>query len=182
MTADLSNEGCSAIVCDSVISFWWHISTLVLFKNGITSMSMAVLLGCGVVSENIGEKYLLDWIQIKILSQLIFRMPNLWTLLYYLRHCHYTDVMMSAMSSQITGVYIVCTTVDSRAGQRKYQSTASMAFVTGIHQWPVNSSHQRPVTRKMFLFDDVIMCLWYEWHTLCAICPSSRFNGCYFRS
>ena len=36
-----------------------------------------------------------------------FRMPNLWTLLYYLRHCHYTDVMMSAMSSQITGVYIV---------------------------------------------------------------------------
>ena len=27
----------------------------------------------------------------------------------------------------------------------------------GIHQWPVNSPHKGPVTRKMFLFDDVIM-------------------------
>ena len=28
--------------------------------------------------------------------------------------------------------------------------------VQGIHRWPVNSPHKRPVTRKMFLFDDVI--------------------------
>ena len=27
----------------------------------------------------------------------------------------------------------------------------------GIHRWPVNSPHKRPVTRKMFPFDDVIM-------------------------
>ena len=41
--------------------------------------------------------------------------------------------------------------------QRKHQSSASLAFVRGIHRWPVNSQHKWPVTRKMFPFDDVIM-------------------------
>ena len=49
-------------------------------------------------------------------------------------------------------------TVYSGADQRKLQSSASLAFVRGIHRWPVNSPHKRPVTRKMFPFDDVIMC------------------------
>ena len=41
--------------------------------------------------------------------------------------------------------------------QRKHQSSTSLAFVRGIHQWPVNSPHKGPVTLKMFPFDDVIM-------------------------
>ena len=44
-----------------------------------------------------------------------------------------------------------------RADQRKHQSSASLAFVPGIHRWPVNSPHKEPVTRKMFPFPDVIM-------------------------
>ena len=40
---------------------------------------------------------------------------------------------------------------------RKHQSSASLAFVRGIHRWPVNSQHKWPVTRKMFPFNDVIM-------------------------
>ena len=47
----------------------------------------------------------------------------------------------------------------SGADQRKHQSSASLAFVRGIHRWPVNSPHKGPVTRKMFPFDDVIMVL-----------------------
>ena len=43
------------------------------------------------------------------------------------------------------------------ADQRKHQSSASLAFVRGIHRWPVNSQHKGPVTRKMFPYDDVIM-------------------------
>ena len=70
---------------------------------------------------------------------------------------HYNDVIMSMMASQITGVFIVCSIVGSGADQRKYQSSASLAFVRGIHRWPVNSPHKGPVTRKMFPFDDVIM-------------------------
>ena len=47
--------------------------------------------------------------------------------------------------------------VYSGAVQRKHQSSASLAFVPEIHRGPVNSPHKRPVTRKMFTFDDVIM-------------------------
>ena len=43
------------------------------------------------------------------------------------------------------------------ADERKLPSSASLAFFRGIHQWPVNSLHKGPVTRKMFPFDDVIM-------------------------
>ena len=37
------------------------------------------------------------------------------------------------------------------------ESSASLAFVRWIHQWPVNSPHKWPVTWKKFPFDDVIM-------------------------
>ena len=64
---------------------------------------------------------------------------------------------MGAMASQITSLTIVYSTVYSDADQRKHQSTASLAFVWGIHRGPVNSLHKWPVTRRMFPFDDVIM-------------------------
>ena len=55
-------------------------------------------------------------------------------------------------------VSIVCSTVGSGADHTKHQSYASLAFVWGIHRWQVTSPHKMPVTRKMFPFDDVIMC------------------------
>ena len=64
---------------------------------------------------------------------------------------------MSTMASRITGVSIVCSTICSVADQRKHQSSASLAFVRGIHRWPADSPHKGPVTRKMFPFDDVII-------------------------
>ena len=60
------------------------------------------------------------------------------------------------MVSQITSLTNVDSTVYSGADQRKHQSSASLAFVRGIHRRPMNSPHIRPVTRKMFPFDDVI--------------------------
>ena len=70
---------------------------------------------------------------------------------------HYSDVIMTAMSSQITSLTSVYSIVYSGADQTKHQNSASLAFVGGIHRWPVNSSHKGPVTRKMLPFDDVIM-------------------------
>ena len=64
---------------------------------------------------------------------------------------------MIPTASQITNVSIVHLTVCSGADQRKHQSSASLAFVGGIHRLPVNSPHKGRVTRKMFPFDDVIM-------------------------
>ena len=71
--------------------------------------------------------------------------------------CHYDDVIMGAIASQITSLTIVYLIVYSDADQRKHQSSASLAFVWGIHRGPVNSPHKWPLTRKMFPFDDVIM-------------------------
>ena len=74
---------------------------------------------------------------------------------------NYNDVIMRAMASQITSLTIVYSTIYSGADQRKHQSSASLAFVRGIHRWPVNSPHKGPVTLKMFPFDDVIMMEFY---------------------
>ena len=70
---------------------------------------------------------------------------------------HYRGVIMGVMASQITSLTIVYSTVYSGAHQRNHQSSASLAFVRGMHRRPVNSPHKGPVTRKMFQFDDVIM-------------------------
>ena len=70
---------------------------------------------------------------------------------------HYCDAIMGTVASQITSLTIVYTTVYSDADQSKHQSSASLAFVRGIHRGPVNSPHKGPVTRKMFPFDDVTM-------------------------
>ena len=68
---------------------------------------------------------------------------------------HYTDVIMTTMASQITSLTIVYSTVCSCADQRKHQISASLAFVRGMHQWPLNSPHKGSVTRKMLPFDDL---------------------------
>ena len=75
---------------------------------------------------------------------------------------HYSDVIMSPMASQITSIVIPYSIVCSCVNQRKHHSSSSLAFVRGIHRWSVNSPHRRPVTRKMFPFDDVIMKKWVD--------------------
>ena len=57
---------------------------------------------------------------------------------WHCREPHYSDVIMSAMALQITSLTMFT----------KYQNSASLAFVRGIHRWPVNSPHKGPVTRK----------------------------------
>ena len=64
---------------------------------------------------------------------------------------------MTAMASQITGLTIGYSTIYSGTGERKHQSSVSLAFVRGIHRWPVNSPHKWSVTRRKCSFDDVIM-------------------------
>ena len=88
---------------------------------------------------------------------------------------HSNDVIMTMMASQITSLTSVYSSVCSDADQRKHQSSASLAFVRGIHRGPVNSSHKWPVTRKMFPFDDVIMWCTREdvtkWKQFCVTVP-----------
>ena len=53
------------------------------------------------------------------------------------------------------------------------KTTATLAFVKGIHRWPVDSPHKGLITQKMYSFDDVIMCTWngiYCLSTMCFAC------------
>ena len=76
----------------------------------------------------------------------------------FLIHVKYViNITMSAMASRITSLTLVCSNIYSGADQRKNQSSASLAFVRGIHRWPVNSTHEGPATWKMFPFDDVML-------------------------
>ena len=52
---------------------------------------------------------------------------------------HYNAAIMGAMASQIINLTIVYTAIYSGTHQRKHQSSAPLAFVRGIHRWPVNS-------------------------------------------
>ena len=47
-----------------------------------------------------------------------------------------------------------------RRSKKTKKSSASLAFVWGIHRDRWVSPHKGPVTRKMFPFDDVIMAIW----------------------
>ena len=90
---------------------------------------------------------------------------------------HYGDVIMGAMASQITSLTIVYSTLYSGADQRKHQSSASLAFVRGIHRSPVNSPHKRPVTNRM----DVPSNFWYKTHQNPSCVLYHRFDGMSFQ-
>ena len=65
---------------------------------------------------------------------------------------HYGDVIMGAITSQITNPTIVYSTVYSDADQRKYQSSASLAFVV-----PGEFPAQMASNAENVSFDDVML-------------------------
>ena len=69
---------------------------------------------------------------------------------------HYTDVIMGAIASPITSLTIVYSTVYSDADQREHQSSASLAFVRGIHRGRHHGIHKRlwATTSKHLTFND----------------------------
>ena len=77
---------------------------------------------------------------------------------------------------------IIYSTVYSGVDQRKHQSSATLAFVRGIHRWQMNSPHKSPVTQKMFPIlwrhnDITKVCdinLWQSFDTS-SILPDIRF-------
>ena len=77
-------------------------------------------------------------------------------------HFNYSDVIMRAMESQITSVSIICSTVCPGADQRKHQSSASLAFVGGIHRWPVDSPHKGPSNAEN-------ASIWWRHHAFCFV-------------
>ena len=80
--------------------------------------------------------------------------PNQWWLTSLTHVCHYTDVIMGTIACLKSPASPLFTQpFYSDADQRKYQSSALLAFVGGIHRRPVNSPHKWPVTRNIFPFE-----------------------------
>ena len=77
---------------------------------------------------------------------------------------------MSTMASQITSVSIVWYTVCSGADRRKHQNSVSLAFVSGIHRWPVESPHKWAIkayffhlmTSSYIFINELRLCLNYK--------------------
>ena len=133
------------------IFFHYKIKTIMVITPGVLKFpNLSVWSVTSDVCKTISRRYK-GALLLHIISQMA--LP-----LMYLRQCHYSDVMMGAILSQITSPTIVYSTVYSGADQRKHQSSESLAFVRGIHRSPVNSPRKWPVTRKMLPFDDVIIC------------------------
>ena len=110
---------------------------------------------------------------------------------------HYNDVIISAMTSQITSLTIVYSTVYSGADQRKHQPSGSLAFVRGIHRWPASNAenvsiwwrHHVVKTTTLLLISPTAMCYLqiiksytcqfhrkFKWLTLNPCCTRSSRN------
>ena len=110
---------------------------------------------CGIVNwkrSSHGDKFRRNWNQ----SGECIKLAVILSLIRVIMNDHYNDVIMIAMAYQITSLTIVYSIVYSGTDKRKHQSSASLAFMRGIHRWPMNSPHKGPVPRKMFPFDDAI--------------------------
>ena len=66
---------------------------------------------------------------------------------------------MSAIVSQITSLTIITQPFIQEQIKENNKASRHRPLWGGFtgDQWPVNSPHEGPVTRKMFKFDDVIM-------------------------
>ena len=83
---------------------------------------------------------------VEVLSQSVAVLPwwanaeiSFCTILLYGSYCHYSDVIMSAMASQIAGVTIVYPTVCSSTDQRKHKAPRHWSLwgeFTGDHWFP----------------------------------------------
>ena len=91
---------------------------------------------------------------------------------------HYDDVIMGAMASQITGLAIVYSILYSGTDQRKHQSSASLAFVRGIHRdrWIPRTKGQ--LRAKCFHL------MTSSWTMHCGTCPAitEGTTGCQYNS
>ena len=128
-------------------------------------VSKVLMLGSGGLS--IGQAGEFDYSGSQAIKALKVGQGSLRMIFLFSLHCkvisshsidfvYYNDVIMSATASQITGVLIFCSVVCTGTDQRKHRKLR----VTGLceRNSPVTGEFptQRPVTRKMFPFDDVI--------------------------
>ena len=147
-------------------AMWWHTSWFTLTRVMaccLTAPSHYLKQCCSIISgilchtseSNFTKKKLIPNTSWK--STLLRLLPHLAEANNYLRWRHNERHGISnhrRLSCVLNRLF--------RRESKKNQSSVSLAFVRGIHRWPVNSPHKGPVTRKMFPFYDVIILMLYR--------------------
>ena len=85
----------------------------------------------------------------------------------FVRKGHYNDVIMTTIASQITSLAVVYSTAYLDADQRKHQSSASLAFVWGIHR-----SRWIPAQKASYAEN---VSIWWRHHV--NICNANRVRA-----
>ena len=126
----------------------WNIFLIKAVKSRASSWE---IIYCKKVTSNIDLVLNCFWIRANSMIKKWWVGTAMFYVVHRKDHDHnyyHNDVIMSAMASQITKITALYSAVYSGEDQRKHQSPASLAFVRGIHRWPVKSPHKWPVTRS----------------------------------
>ena len=144
--------------CNIIADIWWR------YGNNCPVCNMTLWLSnsfCQLYwksKQNRRERYIIEynswmsdrwrWIMINHITTYIGMCSRLMR----------SPFIINAMASQITSLTNVNPTVYSVADQRTHQSSASLAFVRGIHRWPVYHWILN-IGLNMFPLDSFMSCL-----------------------
>ena len=81
-----------------------------------------------------GDKPLSEALVVRLLTHICVARPHCCSENRFVLSIHYDDVIMTTLASQITSLTVVYSIAYSGVDQRKHQSSASLAFVRGIHR------------------------------------------------
>ena len=81
-----------------------------------------------------GDKPLSEAMVVRLLTHICVARPHCCSENRFVLSIHYDDVIMTTLASQITSLTVVYSIAYSGVDQRKHQSSASLAFVRGIHR------------------------------------------------
>ena len=114
------------------VSLWYdplwqsYFDAAIVTVRPVTDFIFFVTLKLASVMRSVNVSFLMPkiikWTKITIVNEI--RCINI----------HYNDVIMTTIASQITSLAVVYSIVYSGADQRKHQTSASLAFVWGIHR------------------------------------------------
>ena len=90
---------------------------------------------------------------------------------------HFNDVTMSSIASHITSLTVVYSPVYSDADQRKHQSSASLAFVWGIHRdrWITRIKGQLRGKCFQLMTSSCDICTWFAFYCVNVWFGNDRF-------
>ena len=111
-----------------------HAQISLIMQRGDTELQQLLTLAVKMIhSQTEAAQWQADWTGVQGISGKPY-ISDVVRLQYCqnISHAYYSDVIMSTMASQITGISIV--TICLGTDQRKHQSSVSLAFVRGIHR------------------------------------------------